>query len=453
MGNLPILLLFIFWQALSDMICAISSEDDMQISQTPPPVQKLMMDRTQTSRAAQSLPESTETTRLKARTEVLSAALQRLQSVTPTTGVSAIITGGFTASGGVSVLMTGRHVDALITDDPGSVPPWVYYNDAKRADQVTVDAGSVDDIYTAGGDDVVTIRSSGAVTAVSTGNDSDSLSITADIVDGVSLDVMEDPAIMASGVIRDGDDIAELVGRLVSAVNGGGGNDQISVMASERGEASGGAGDDTLVVTAPRGGADGGDGNDLLILDLGRGETEGDLFTGSGFAAGTAPDHAAFRTDVYGGAGDDVIRATIGTQLGIEGGAGDDNIRIANGRGALVWAAGDGNDTVQLGAGAEVVLRLEGITGYSVERDATSLTLRLGSGSIRFDGLDQSGFVAVSLGWSRTEVLHPGRPTSICGCDAARASGAQMTRFVTRSWATIRPATSWHRHRTCGYFP
>lgn len=382
----------------------------MQISQTPPPVPQLAMDRTQTSRATPSLPESTETTRLKARTEVLSAALQRLQSITPVTGVSAIIAGPFTASSGLSVLMTGRHVDALITDDQGGAPPWVYYNDAKRADQVTVTAGSVDNIYTAGGDDMLTITATGTVSSVNTGNDSDVVSIVADVVAGVSLDLMEDPRTMASGVIREGDDVAEIVARLVSGVYGGGGNDRVSVTATERGEASGGAGNDTIALAASTGGADGGDGDDHLILDIGHGETEGDLFATTGFVPGTAPAHAAFRTDVYGGAGNDRIDATIGTQLGIEGGKGDDRISIATGRGALVWAAGDGDDTVLLGAGAEVVLRLEGITGYSVERDATSLTLRLGSGSIRFDGLDQSGFVAVSLGWSNTALLHPGRP-------------------------------------------
>ena len=324
----------------------------------------------------------------------------------------AVIAGGFSASGGLSVLVAGDRISALITDDRGGTPPWVYYNDAKLADQVTVDAASIDNIYTAGGDDLVTIRATGTVTSVNTGNDNDIVSISADVVAGVHLDVSDDPQTMVSGVLRHGDDVAQITGRLVSAVYGGGGNDRIIVAATERGEASGGTGNDVIAVAAPTGGADGGDGDDHLILNIGHGETEGDLFTTTGYLAGTAPAYAAFRTDVYGGAGNDLIDADIGTQLGIEAGKGDDRVNIAAGRGALVWAAGDGNDTVHLGAGAEVVLRLEGITDYTVERGENSLTLRLGSGSIRFDGLDHSGFIAVSLGWGQTQVLHPGRATA-----------------------------------------
>jgi hypothetical protein len=384
----------------------------MQITQMPQPAPLTQARRPQTQTPFAPPSESADTTRLRARTQSLSNALHRLEGAFPAKGISAVISGQFTASGGVSLLVAGQKISALITDDRGGTPPWVYYNDAKQVDQITVDAEAVDNLYTAGGNDVLTVRASGSVTSVNTGNDSDIVSISADVVAGVTLDVTEDPRTMASGVIRHGDDVAQITGRLVSAVYGGGGNDRIIVAATERGEASGGEGNDVIAVAAPTGGADGGNGDDHLILSIGHGETEGDLFTTTGFVAGSAPTYAAFRTDVYGGAGNDVIDAAIGTQLGIEGGTGDDRITIASGRGALVWAAGDGTDTVHLRAGAEVVLRLEGITGYTVERDDNGLTLRLGNGSIRFDGLDQSGFIAVSLGWGQTEVLHPGRPTA-----------------------------------------
>ena len=385
----------------------------MQISQVTHPVTTATAaPRPQTLTAAVSQTESADTIRLKVRTQSLSNALHRLQGSLPTKGISAVISGQFNASGGVSLLVAGQKISALITDDRGGTPPWVYFNDAKKVDQITVDAETVENVYTAGGDDVLTIRASGTVSQVNTGNDSDILSISADVVAGITLDVAEDPRTMASGVIRAGDDVARITGRLVSAVYGGGGNDRIIVAATERGEASGGDGNDVIAVAAPTGGADGGDGDDHLILSIGHGETEGDLFTTTGYVAGSAPAYAAFRTDVYGGAGNDMIDADIGTQLGIEGGKGDDRINIAAGRGALVWAAGDGNDSVHLGAGAEMVLRLEGLTGYTVEWGDNSLTLRLGSGQVRFDGLDQSGLVAVSLGWGQTEVLHPGRPTA-----------------------------------------
>lgn len=173
----------------------------------------------------------------------------------------------------------------------------------------------------------------------------------------------------------DGNDVMRLRGAQVSDVDGGEGQDRISVQAVVLGEVRGGAGDDSIAVRATTASAG---------YDGGRGATAPNLEARMRAALTAA--------EVSGGAGDDDIRIGVQGAVRVSGGAGDDQILAAEGTIALSRQSGDGNDLVELGEGVEVVIDAQ--PTHVLTRDNRMFLAFGDDGFMVLEGIDKAGAIA-----------------------------------------------------------
>ncbi|WP_143524428.1 hypothetical protein [Phaeovulum vinaykumarii] len=356
---------------------------------------------------------SREATRLRARAAELGKALDRLMMSTgtaPEGTVLALIHGAASGKGGVTLAASADRIVGVYTDDKAGLSPQRYYNDARLDDQLALRAGEVGSVYTDGGDDVVAIEAD-LVESIYTGNDSDVVAITGNVVRSVYTD--NDARHTPQG--RAGTDAVAINARYVDSVYTGGGADAVAINAHVVESVYAGAGNDAIRISADLvAGIHGDDGDDVIDVTATAGRADGfvgfapsmpDLSTTEGRMAATA-----LVGGVDGGAGNDTIRVASQGPIEVAGGTGDDSIRLEGGTVGLVWSAGDGNDQVALGAGTEVVVRLDARAGsFSVERGEDSLTLRMGTGgAITFTGVRDAGMIAVTGGMTPMSVLSEG---------------------------------------------
>ena len=253
------------------------------------------------------------------------------------------------------------------------------------------------------------VAAQGAVVEnLGTGDGADAVTIRANWVGGVHLD--DDGGNFGPTRFFDNADALAIAARHVDGVSTGGGADAIAIAAGTVQNVMAGAGDDRVAIAAVVASEIyGGDGADEISVSAVTGlarNMEPETAVGRAMVAlwaeGSATgrmQRAMYAGGVDAGDGADRIAVSVADPMAIRGGAGDDRISAAGGSFALHFAAGDGNDVVQLSAGAEAVVVLDpSLTdGYQVERGADSLTLRFGAGqSITFQGLTGAGAIGVS---------------------------------------------------------
>ncbi len=216
------------------------------------------------------------------------------------------------------------------------------------------------------------------------------------------------PLVSTAPVVA-GNDALSIAAYLINDISTGGGDDAVALVGRIVSNVDAGSGDDAVAISAQVvSGVTGGDGNDAIAADAGVGvagvsnaeawfaqaaavAANGDAFAAVGAAA------KAY-ADVDGGAGNDVISVGTRSVLAVAGGTGDDTINALDGTVSLVYGAGDGNDTVNVAAGAQVVLQIADDAGpYSVEFGAEGTTVRMGEGSVTFKGIG-AGTIGIKQG-------------------------------------------------------
>ena len=118
-----------------------------------------------------------------------------------------------------------------------------------------------------------------------------------------------------------------------AVIRGGADDDQLVYLGTGRAELFGDAGNDSLRAAKGADVLDGGDGDDVLAS----GDGNDRLFGGDG------------HDNLRGEAGDDLLNAGSGDDV-IEGGRDNDNILAGDGIDEILWALGDGSDTIDGGA-------------------------------------------------------------------------------------------------------
>lgn len=362
-------------------------------------------------------PTTRETLRLRARTEHLTRALDRLVAAqaaasglaAQANGVTALASGSARLSGGFTLAVSGTRIAGLYTDFKAGLSPADYYNDARRADRVTISADLVTQVDTAGGDDTLSI-SADRVSQIYTGNDADTLVIAARMVRNIFTE--EDTR---DATTRPGADSVTIAAALVEGVFTGGGDDTITLAAERVDMIDSGEGDDRITIAAGLVAAIyAGAGNDRIEVQAIAGrqwvgwgdeiEPVPDLSTPEARLAASATVGA-----ISAGAGNDEIHIAAAGPIGVAGEAGDDRIFLEGGSVSLFTGPVDGHDTVTLGAGTELIIRLaRPIESYELSRGDDSLILTLGSGSITLHGVAAAGMIAVQLSEGPPEVLWPG---------------------------------------------
>ncbi|EEW25713.1 hypothetical protein [Rhodobacter ferrooxidans] len=372
-------------------------------------------------------PHRGETDRLLAKVARLTRALSRLLAEktgagqnTVQAGAAVLVSGEHQTTGGVSLTISAGRISGLYTDFKSGLAPLAYYNDAKLADTLVLNADVVENVDTAGGSDAVTITAR-EVSGIFTGNDADAVSIIADVVRDVSTDAGDVDWIMASGAIREAGDAVAIAARIVDGVSTGGDNDAIAVMAGVAVGLDAGAGNDAISVQSlVVGGISGGAGDDVITVDaaigqrLSRDPQEGGELdpVADKTAAARMASALAWGSHVGGGDGNDAITVRAQSTIGIAGGAGDDTIALQGGTVGLYYRLGDGNDSVALAAGTEAVVQIGAeFTGFALEWGEDSLTLRLGEGSITFTGTKAAGAIGLRHGAGEVILLQPGAAT------------------------------------------
>ncbi|WP_353473999.1 hypothetical protein PVT71_18915 [Salipiger sp. H15] len=375
--------------------------------------------------------------RIRARMQHMAKALERLQSgVAIRSGASAgayaqddaqvtfASYGGNLAlsasAGTLSNVATGTGHDALALSAERVEGVYTDVDPQRSAqggnDAVAIRATEVSRVYTGAGNDAVAIAAR-TVTGVNTGAGSDAVAILADRVSGIYTDrnpVGRGRAVNGTGNDT-GNDTVTLQARQVQSVYTGGGADAVTIAAQSVESIYTGEGDDAVTISAAVvGGIYTGAGRDAVSIEAGAGRSRlsaGPWSTGSPVESRmlAALGNVA---DIDTGAGDDAITLSVAGAISLEAGQGDDSITLGGGTVALRYAAGDGNDSVSLAPGTEVVVQLgEDIADWSVTQEGDSLLLRIGEGSIRFDGVAASAAIGlVRWGDPQVEILHAQLP-------------------------------------------
>ncbi len=304
----------------------------------------------------------------------------------------AMISGIYTGAGSDAVSIVGGHVSGIHTDAAGPVvapPPPVVSPVVSPVVTPVVTPAPVLGAEPAPApvavaplpepvSEIDTSGTAASVVAAPVVAGNDALSIAAYLINDIST--------------GGGDDALALSGRVVANVDAGAGNDAIAVRANVVTGITGGDGDDAIAVDAKVGVA--GLSNAagwFAVASQAVVATNGDVTASVGAAA------RAY-ADVDGGAGNDVISVRTASVLAVAGGVGDDTINAVGGTLSLVYGAGDGQDQVNVAAGAQVVLQIaDDVEGYSVEFGQDSMTVRMGEGSVTFTGIG-AGTVGIKHG-------------------------------------------------------
>jgi hypothetical protein len=367
--------------------------------------------------------EGNDESRLQGRLQRLSAMLQRLTEQNPDAqgaSYAAIVLGGH----GVAVAMAATTSAAGETAGDTLVIQAQSISDvatSARNDQVSLQGTSVSGIYTGGGSDAVAIVASfvsgihtdeaGPVASPPPPPPSPSPPPAAAEPTTTEIDTSGSGAVpVASAVpILAGNDALSIAAYLINDISTGGGNDALALSGRIVANVDAGAGDDAVAIRAQVvTGVTGGDGNDAIAVDAGVGVAgvsnaeawfaQSALVATNGDVSASVGAAAKAYADVDGGAGNDVISVRTGSVLAVAGGTGDDTINAQGGTVSLIYGAGDGRDTVNVAAGAQVVLQIADDAGpYTVEFGQDSMTVKIGDGSVTFQGIG-SGTIGIKQG-------------------------------------------------------
>lgn len=336
----------------------------------------------------------------------------------------------------------GAGYAAIVAGGPGRPVATTVANEGAAGDTLKIRAQSISDVTTSARNDQVSLRAR-EVSGIYTGGGSDSVTIVGKVVSGIHTDAagpavappppaaepppvpvaVEDappdqPAEGASGdpatppvPVAAGNDALSIAARIITDITTGDGNDALALSARIVGGVDAGSGDDAIAIKARLvAEVTGGDGNDAIAVSA-EGGLAGIAAAADWFAPAPAPvvaingevsaavDAAAKAyADVDGGAGNDVISVRTGSVLAVSGGTGDDVVNVRGGTIALLYGAQDGNDTINVAEGAQIVLQIaEDVEGYAVSFGENSMTVTMGEGSVTFTGIG-AGTVGIRHG-------------------------------------------------------
>ena len=349
---------------------------------------------------------------------------------------------GDTLNGVGSLTMTGKGdvFDAAGLGGPIPLPATIFAGNGN--DALTLRHGGTATIDAGGGNDTVTGQMDGGTLALGSGTDTVDMAVQGDISLGTPLIITagsgnDSLTIETLGASLDvsgdaGDDTMVLLdaGSLGSYnVDGGDGNDTITTF-SAGATLEGGLGDDTLTVTAmgrQEAEVSGGDGSDVIEVSALGGFAQGgagnDQLTFILFLSG------AGEAVLDGGTGDDTLTiggefafgtTLAGNQAVFRGGAGNDtlvDVTPANGINEpfvftqFAFATGWGNDTVTGFDDGVDLIRFDSTAGgglddfadLTISGDATQTLITFGTDSILISGLDRADFTAGDVTFTRGE--------------------------------------------------
>lgn len=293
---------------------------------------------------------------------------------------SGAIDGFYTGAGNDALTLNAASIANVYTGwsrGAGAAPQGVSDDDA-----VALEAARVSSVHTGDGQDAVTIRAE-VVTGLHTGvearsgqpqspNDNDAVAIDAGFVDGL--------------YTGDGADAVAIRASIVNSVYTGRGGDKVSIHAGALGNLQTEEGDDVVTVDAVTG-----------ISTSDKPEPTGPLD-----AAGRMQQALTRNADIHLGAGNDMLTLKVADTIAVSGGTGDDLMHLSGGTVALHYAAGDGRDTVMLGAGTTLAIQMDHGVSWKSAWDGEALVLSMGSGSIRIYGAAQSAGIGV-IAFGETE--------------------------------------------------
>ena len=282
------------------------------------------------------------------------------------------------------------------------------------ADKFDLDAASSITLSGGAGDDIIKL---GTGTKVSVGGGAGN-----DSIYGAG----KDELIVLGDAGNDTINITE--GGTTHSINGGAGDDHITVVKAEN--VMGDAGNDTInvtdeVTTLINGGA----GNDILNI------AKAGAITIKGDAGNDVIDitSSANKSTIYGGAGNDSIKIASATDVSvlgeagndtidftgsgtIYGGAGNDSIKIGTGAVTFFYASGDGNDVVDGWSNDDkFVLKTGAIKTASIGgADSKDLILTIGSNKVTLSGAGENakGTFSYTSGTDTSEITIAGGSAS-----------------------------------------
>ena len=283
------------------------------------------------------------------------------------------VEGFLTGAGNDAISLKAARISSVYTGwnaGPGAVPAGASDDDA-----VSLQAQSVDSVYTGSGHDAVTIRAD-VVSSLHTGvAEAAGLGLTLPDNDAVAIEAGFVQGVYTGG----GDDAVAIRAEIVQSLYTGYGRDTVSIRAGAVGGLYAGAGDDVVTVDAVTG-----------ISTSHKAEPA------SGLDAKGRISHAATNAeDIHLGAGDDVLTLRVADMISVRGGTGDDLMHLSGGTVALQYGAGDGRDTVMLGAGTTLAIQLDRDVKWQADWDGDTLVLKAGGGAIRIHGAAQSAGIGV----------------------------------------------------------
>ncbi len=255
-------------------------------------------------------------------------------------------------------------------------------------------------LYTSAGQDAVAL-SAAHIHDVNTGRGSDALAIVAEAVSDIQTD--HDPRSAYDG----GHDALAIRARVAQKLYTGAGQDALAVSAEALTEVDTGAGHDSLTLDVGLiGNLRTGSGDDSVTarLTLGRSQAAR-LAPGQSYEAGSTvtqrmQNARSAYADILTGDGRDSLAIEVSQIVSLEGGRGDDSFALSGGGTVgLRYGAGDGHDSVTLTPGTEALIEIDSALAkdWSVTRDGDSLTVRLGSGSIRFSGVTDLSAIGLAV--------------------------------------------------------
>ena len=268
------------------------------------------------------------------------------------------------------------------------------------------------------GPDAVAIKAD-VVLGLATRGGSDAVTIAADVVVGVTTDELHanehGPYDDSAGY----SDAIAISARIAEGIATGGGNDAVAIRADRVGSVYAGDGQDGVAISA--GMVDnihGGSGGDAITVDAAFGAQASSQIASmadwqlalAGDAAGRFQLALSSIADINGDGGNDAIAVTGAQLIAVDGGTGDDLISLSGQTVALHFGKDGGNDVVQLGAGTEVVLQLNGdITDYTVTTDGDRMVVDMGqAGRVTFVGIANAGAIGISRGMQPVQLLQTG---------------------------------------------
>lgn len=257
-------------------------------------------------------------------------------------GVTAAGTNGGAIDSIMRIIMDAKGNAGVLIDSPDGTAS---VNTGNGNDTVAISAATVNKLSTHGGDDTITIKTSGhkapgnlfdpAVYMVDAGHGNDAIAIDSngDVVqvDGNNGD--DDISITATAPIRQGDSSFDNLLRGIAYTSGGSGNDKITLQSATSAlNTDAGDGDDIISIAtkAFASNTDGGNGDDAIRV------TSRNV------------------DNVYGGEGNDIIEVTGINAMNIQGGGGNDIISVTSAAALYNISGGKGDDYVVLNSTSTV---------------------------------------------------------------------------------------------------